>query len=808
MTQLHERHSPTAPPVPARRGALRSLPHDLGLGIRFAVRGGREGWIRTLLTALGIGLGVALLLVASSVPRIMVSQQERDDARTPTAHLRGGTTAPTATSVLWADASTEYRDETISGSLLRPDGARPALPPGLDRLPGPGEMAVSPALAALLDSPGGAPLAERLGHRVVATIGADGLLDPGEYRFYAGSDTLTESGPAIRTDGFGGRDFVHGGLDPILGVLAALIVVVLLIPVVVFIATAFRFGGERRDQRLAALRLVGADARTTRRIAVGESLTGAVLGLATGAVIFAAARPFAGSVRLWGLSAYAYDVVPLPGLAVLIVAGVLLAAVVVTLVALRSVVVEPLGVVRSTAPRRRRLWWRLALPAAGVALVLGAEFTARDVHPETVYPVPVTVGSVLVLLGVAALLPWLLGSVVARLRPGGPVSWQLAVRGLQLRGDAESRAVSGIMVAVSGAIALQMVFAGMLADFQRTTGSAPSADRFELSVPRPSQELAARMAAEVAPTEGVRRVTVSISGSAYWPEATQGPESLWPGVTLTVADCAGLRKLARLPSCADGDAFVALNPEYPGAHEHIKRSAPPGARLVLADSDGPARSDAPRWTLPKDSRTVFNHSGRGLWRHDGVLVTPGALGTIDPDTLPNASTEAMIEVTDASARISDAIRDTAARIDPSIQVSTPRMPERDQKYASMQTGLLAGATATLGLIAASMVISQTERLRERRRLLAALSAFGARRATLVRAVLWQTALPVLLGTAVAVAGGLALGASLLALINKEVADWWLFLPVAGVGASLFLLVTAGTLPFLWRMVRPDGLRTE
>ena len=32
---------------------------DLGIGMRFAAAGGREGWARTALTAVGVGLGVA-----------------------------------------------------------------------------------------------------------------------------------------------------------------------------------------------------------------------------------------------------------------------------------------------------------------------------------------------------------------------------------------------------------------------------------------------------------------------------------------------------------------------------------------------------------------------------------------------------------------------------------------------------------------------------------------------------------------------------------------------------------------------------
>ena len=51
----------------------------------------------------------------------------------------------------------------------------------------------------------------------------------------------------------------------------------------------------------------------------------------------------------------------------LVVAGVPAAAVLVSLLALRRVVAEPLGVVRRAEDsRRRRLWWRLLLPAAGL----------------------------------------------------------------------------------------------------------------------------------------------------------------------------------------------------------------------------------------------------------------------------------------------------------------------------------------------------------------------------------------------------------------------------------------------------------
>jgi hypothetical protein len=62
--------------------------------------------------------------------------------------------------------------------------------------------------------------------------------------------------------------------------------------------------------------------------------------------------------------------------------------------------------------------------------------------------------------------------------------------------------------------------------------------------------------------------------------------------------------------------------------------------------------------------------------------------------------------------------------------------------------------------------------------------------------------------AVAVAGGLALGWLMLRLTSRSVTDWLLFLPLLGVGAAAITAVTLLSLPPLYRLMRPEGLRTE
>nr|WP_235466968.1 hypothetical protein [Streptomyces platensis] len=101
---------------------LAAWARDLARGARFAIGGGgREGWTRTLLTAVGVGLGVMLLLGAASVPHLMASHQERREARLVDANTEQGT-RPGAGTLLYTDRDTVFRGTGVHGVLLRPDG--------------------------------------------------------------------------------------------------------------------------------------------------------------------------------------------------------------------------------------------------------------------------------------------------------------------------------------------------------------------------------------------------------------------------------------------------------------------------------------------------------------------------------------------------------------------------------------------------------------------------------------------------------------------------------------------------------------
>ncbi|MCX5311008.1 ABC transporter permease [Streptomyces sp. NBC_00154] len=799
MTLLEPKKVPVAEqPRPAEPSRAIALLRDLGLGIRFASSGGREGWTRTALTAVGVGLGVALLLVASSVPHLLDQRAGRDQARAEARVSRDDTVPKSDSTVLRISTESEYRGRSVGGFLMRPEGAHPVTPPGVANLPGPDEMVVSPALEELLGSPEGSLLKERLPYRITGTIDDQGLTSPSELLYYAGSDTLTPAAGGHRLAGYGDQAPPEP-LSPVLIVLVIMICVVLLVPVAIFIATAVRFGGDRRDRRLAALRLVGADIRMTRRIAAGEALFGAVLGLLTGLVLFLVGRQFMGAVEVWDFSAFPADLVPAPWLAAMIAVAVPVAAVLVTLTALRSVVIEPLGVVRNSRSRRRRFWWRLLMPVAGVAVLA---LTGKVDENTAVNPYPIAGGAVLVLVGLALLLPWLVEACVNRLH-GGPLPWQLATRRLQLSSGTASRAVSGITVAVAGAVALQMLFAAMGDDFNRVTGQDPSRAQFTTFSENVTGDAATRTIKEFRATKGVQAVIGTVEVYVTRPGKYEG--DIRPTTSLSIGDCATLRELARIGSCKEGDAFVVHPRNDKEMATWMDQTARKGKEVEISSSIEPDGVKSKRWTLPADAPTVVSRRDPMGEDHWGIMATVGA---VDPSTLPGATVNAQIKVDESVPDVAEYVRNTAARIDPGMRVDSLHSVTRDRQYASVQTGLQVGATVTLLLIAASMLVSQLEQLRERRRLLSVLVAFGTRRTTLGWSVLWQTAVPVLIGLVVAVAGGLGLGAVMIRMIAKKVTDWWLFLPMVGAGTALILLVTLVSLPLLWRLMRPDGLRTE
>ncbi|WP_410667514.1 FtsX-like permease family protein [Amycolatopsis sp. cmx-4-68] len=732
---------------------------DLVLGTRLALSGGgaRTALVRLGLTAVGLGLGVVVLLTAASVPHLLGARDDRAAARSldPAAAVDG------VDPVYVAEREDEFRGRGLQGYLVQPTGPHPPAAPGVDRLPGPGEAVLSPALAELLRSPDGALLRPRFPQRVVGTIGDAGLTGPNELFFYLGSDTVARQPHTVPVSRFGAEAPRRGlsALDLLLVVVGA---TTCLVPVFVFVVTSTRLAAAARDRRLAALRLVGADRGQVRRIAAGEALLGSSAGLLAGGLLFLLVRVLVPEITVSAFRGglFRADIVPDWRLGAPALLALPLLACAAAVFALRKVVIEPLGVVRRGPRTRRKPGWRLLPAVAGGALLLTRPGDDDARNPAVV------VGVVLVLVTVPLVLPWLVERAAALLRGGSP-AWLLAVRRLQLDSATAARLVSGVAVVLAGSIALQGIYA-------RTESEQP--------VARDVRVLASFYATSFADAQAFANAVHALPGQGAVPVRTVGQFENAAGerTPFRVGTCGALR----VADCRDGDVYAVAG----GGHRPT-----PGEPVWFT---GSRPAGPPQWTVPAvhDVPAVGDDSA-------ALLVTPAALATAS-----GAGLTASVTIPAADPDLVERVRNTVGWNGTVYSLGT----ERDGTHALVARVLSVGSVLVLLLAAGSLLVAAGEQLRERRRSLAVLMANGVGRGVLARSLLWQLAIPVAVAVVVAVPAGLGLDWLLLALVAHRpmVVDVPAVAVLAATAAAAVLLVTALTLPALWRTTSLEHLREE
>ena len=122
------------------------------LSTRLGIGGGTEPVVRQVVTALGVALGVAILLFAG----VAFPALHAHDVRGAWLSTRAQNSQPaqdesTTDPLLWRHVQDRFEGQPIERVDVAALGPRAPLPPGLDRLPGPGEYAASPALQRLME---------------------------------------------------------------------------------------------------------------------------------------------------------------------------------------------------------------------------------------------------------------------------------------------------------------------------------------------------------------------------------------------------------------------------------------------------------------------------------------------------------------------------------------------------------------------------------------------------------------------------------------------------------------------------------
>lgn len=528
----------------------------IGFSLRLAVAGGREAVTRLVVIAAAVAVGVGLLVSALAGINAVETQNARY------AWLNTAVDSTQDGPLWWRLASDYYQGQTIGRVDVAATGPEAPVPPGIPRLPGPGEFYASPALTDLLRATPGDQLGDRFPGRQAGTIGPSALPAPDSLIIVVGRtpeevSRLPDAERVSRIQTTSPSDCINcfvgvraDGMALILSVVAG----ALLFPLLIFVGTATRLAAARREQRFAAMRLVGATPRQVSVVSAVESTVSALAGTAAGFGVFFACRGALAQIPLTGSRFFPSDL-SLGWVDVLLVAiGVPLGAAVAARVALRRVRISPLGVSRRVRPRPPRAYRVIPL-VAGLAEL--AYFVGR--RPETTNgQVQAYLGGMLVTMaGLVIAGPWLtmVGSRVLARRTRR-VATLIAARRLADNPQAGFRAVSGLVLALFVTTVAVGVIGTIVAERGGTSPDSAAASNLVQHFGRePLPAGAQPVPAGLTSMPGVRAVAV----------VRQGPEDLQPHIVVRgpgaadpgppppdLASCAELTRAPTFGRCAPG----------------------------------------------------------------------------------------------------------------------------------------------------------------------------------------------------------------------------------------------------------------
>jgi hypothetical protein len=763
------------------------------LTLRLVRGGGVAGVIRLALMLIGVAVGVAATMLVAALPVVLDARKATAEARTPRA-------AATELAVRFHFAeSVQVWDGRRLGRVLVADvGPSTPLPPGVDRLPGPGEAVVSPALAARLGSD--TNLRDLIPGRLIGTIGPPGLLGPDELFAYVGV-TEADAGGLTGASGWGSRDDLllqrqHEGLPQGLALL-------ILPPVVVYLVVCSRLAAATRARRYASLRLLGLRRGATLRLAAGEAAVAGGLGAILGLVAFDLVHPLLADSGVLGFRWYPTVAEPTPAVSVVIVAAVALASAFFGMVGLRRSLSRPVHNRVDVAEPRSRAW--LLAP-----LTLGLGMLT---YPLLVVPPRPTGADVRFAMGDG--LAWVVivgtalacGGLLLGLRPlivglGALLDREWVPRALRL-GARRMRSEPASTLRLLSGVALLLMVAGVGAGLMRDLAlrAGPTVTNYDVSL-------------AIAPDQDPTVLQRSFQTAAEYRWTTQGSVVVPPpagavadtpaerieffGLDLLTVDCRSLRAIvgADLPECVDGRLYRMGTPAILGSEFDV----PPGTQVRFATANGGERYiTVPAETVTIPERAFFTTPDRPILLFTGVEPMLGWTAQTRIGYLVSGRDGEL-------ARFKAAI----ARIDPSLhlQVSGENLELLEIYYHQrgvLTTGVFVGFL--LGTLA--FAIASVDRVIEQRRNIAVLRVLGMRTRTIRAVEVAQLGLPL---AAVLLIGGLLghLGGNAALRLNDVHRPWFY-----GTLAAMAPLVAVAVLVVLFagavvagQRLRAEDLRRE
>jgi hypothetical protein len=760
----------------------------LWLSLRLALQGGREALVRFIVTAIAVTIGVVMLLFVAAEFHGFQAASNRPCWECTTKTQQNPEAS--AHGLLWLYRKDSFRGQNIKRLDIAVLGTQAPMLPGISRLPQNGEFYASPALSKLLKTAPAGELSDRFPGVQVGIIGNEALASPDALVAYVGrTQTVLMNTPKVfkvnaistapkkqASTSFTRIVFAIGGAG-------------LLFPILVLIATATRLSAARREERYAALRLIGATPRQINLIASVDAIVGAICGTVMGIGVFLALRSLSLNLALTGNRFFSHDVTPtvLGYLGMLV--GVPMAAAAATLWSLHRVRISPLGVSRKTTPTAPKVWQVIPL-LLGIVLFIGVTALTESRDPTAPIAIP---GFVLIMVGLITGGPWLTmqaARLMSRLARHAPTL--LAARRLGDNPQAAFRSVSGLALAV---------FMGTV-----IAGLAPAI-------------LAGQHATQTDALSNVLTVAFFNSGD---PECSDScPVTVNPSDGLSPK--AGAKLIAQLESHAGVTVYpVYASPVAPPTNDRISRGSGggntpnepevPNFEIMTCGSLkqlallGQCPSGAAAIKVAADS-VILDRSIKDVTQGRNDVVTA---------SLAESPMRSMFVRVDDTASL-ERVRTLLAMNALSISGDVPRTFDEVRKdtletAVTVQRAVFIAMTITLAVAGSSLAVAVGGGLVERKRPFTLLRLSGVPLGALYKVVLWESVVPLMMVTVVAIGIGFGLSALMITAFAPSGTPtvlpsqaYWI---AVAVGLTTSLLIVCSTLPLIGRITKPDNARFE
>ncbi|MFH8490677.1 ABC transporter permease [Streptomyces longisporoflavus] len=753
------------------------------LGLRLLFGSGRGTRVRFLLMTLGGSLGVCCLALVLTIPSILDAHDGRAADRDPQVYAgkKSGHT-------LVLERSDPHGSKPFSRVFLArgKDGAAVQPPPGLDELPAPGEVFVSPALHdQLRHEPG---LKGLLPGKEKGLIGPSGLTDPNELYAYVGTtkDELGDDARALKS--FGSEHppttaVEKSTLDILRFTLAALV----LLPLGVFLSVCAKLSAASRNRRLAALRLLGLSARGTQRVNAAETVVAAFLGALLGLGEFWLLNQIMARTGLPGLKWYPADGALSASTIAICLIGCTALSWFVGRASARAAATNPLSTRRTAAPRAPRVWGGLML-VTGLGIVIGYCATGLTDNPAQstgINSLLVPGGVLLTGLGLVTVMPLLSYGIARRLARSGNLALSLAMRRNEVEPGSAMRVVTGLVLLVFSASLAQ----GVLVEEQQITRSDSPVQEYGLRLSQLSEEQQDRLR----DIPAVRADAIVMD--PHTDPTKEGGDWQAPALVATCAQFARLTEHAA--GCEEGKVLRLQDPNV--AESPVKTST------YALEQDGKRTSMKVKVPAAPEDTVLFDGYDVTNLPSPGLLVPPSELPA---HAMPTAATLVLMSGSDPGT-----VRDVLDRIGaiaPTADVDPAGINiDGLQQITVIETLLALGMVMGLVIGVAAFLVSVTDRAVERRPQVTALSLIGARARTLRLVQCTQVVLPLAVGLVLALVAGKLAESAYLVTGGGEI-----FWDGAGVPllvaamAGVLVLAVAGTLPLVGRRIDPELIRRD